>query len=123
MRVSSRSNSCEKSVARTRRLSRMHARSASLTDPSHRYCSVDSDAKAEQLLAQTRAALGGEKNMSKVQGLTCSGTYERTMGDRQLSNEMTIDLQLPDKMLRTESINPVGDMTIVVEQGINGETL
>jgi hypothetical protein len=84
---------------------------------------LQGDAKAEQLLAQARASLGGEKNMSKVQGLTCSGTYERTMGDRQLSGEVTIDLQLPDKMLRTETMNPIGDMTMVVEQGINGEKL
>jgi len=81
------------------------------------------DTKAEQLLAQARAALGGEKNMSKVHALTCNGTYERTMGDRQLSGEVTIDLQLPDKMLRTESMNPFGDMTMIVEQGFNGEKL
>jgi hypothetical protein len=75
------------------------------------------DTKAEQLLAQARAALGGEKNLSKVQGLSCTGTYQRTMQDRQLSGELTIDLQLPDKMLRTESMNPMGDMTVVTEQG------
>jgi hypothetical protein len=84
---------------------------------------VEGDPKAEQLLAQARQTLGGDKNLSKVQGLTCTGTYERTMGDRQLSGEVTLDLQLPDKMLRTESSNPIGDMTIVVEQGINGEKL
>ncbi|HYS27568.1 MAG TPA: hypothetical protein VEP46_18290 [Vicinamibacterales bacterium] len=81
------------------------------------------DTKAEQLLAQARAALGGEKNLSKVQGLTASGTYQRTMQDRQLSGEITIELQLPDKMLRTETMNPMGDMTVVTEQGINGEKL
>ena len=84
---------------------------------------VDGDTKAEQLLAQARQALGGEKNLNTVQGLTCTGTYERTMGDRQLSGELTIDLQLPDKMLRTETMNPMGDMTVIVEQGINGEKL
>ena len=36
---------------------------------------------------------------------------------------IAVDLQLPDRMLRTETMNPVGDMTVVVEQGINGETL
>ena len=36
---------------------------------------VEGDTKAEQLLAQARQALGGEKNLSKVQGLTCTGTY------------------------------------------------
>jgi hypothetical protein len=84
---------------------------------------IDGDAKAAQLLAQARAALGGEKNLARVQGLTLSGAYERTLGDRQLSGELTIDLQLPDRMLRTETMNPVGDMTVIVEQGINGEKL
>ena len=81
------------------------------------------DDKAAQLLAQARAALGGEKNLNAVQGLSCAGSYARTVGDRQLSGELTIDLQLPDKMLRTETSNPVGDMTIVLEQGVNGEKL
>src|SRR5262245_6860934 len=83
----------------------------------------EADAKAAQLVAQARAALGGEQNLAKVQGLTCSGSYERTLGDRQMSGDVTLDLQLPDKMLRTESMNPVGDMTVVVAQGINGEKL
>jgi hypothetical protein len=82
---------------------------------------VAGDTKAEQLLAQARAALG--KNLDTVQGLTASGTYQRTMGDRQVSGDVTIDLQLPDKMLRTESLSPMGDIMIIVEQGINGETL
>jgi hypothetical protein len=84
---------------------------------------LEGDTKAAQLLAQARAALGGEKNLTKVQGLTCTGSYERTLGDRQLSGDLTLDLQLPDKMLRTETMNPIGDMTVVVEQGINGEKL
>ena len=84
---------------------------------------MDGDAKAAQLLAQARAALGGEKNLARVQSLTLTGAYDRTLGDRQLSGELTIDLQLPDRMLRTETMNPVGDMTVIVEQGINGEKL
>ena len=84
---------------------------------------MEGDTKAAQILAQARAALGGEKNLAKVQGLSFTGSYERTLGDRQLDGELTIDLQLPDRMLRTETMNPVGDMTIVVEQGINGEKL
>ncbi|HMF93553.1 MAG TPA: hypothetical protein VKE96_04630 [Vicinamibacterales bacterium] len=84
---------------------------------------LEGDTKAAQLLAQARAALGGEKNLANVRGLTCTGSYERTLGDRQLSGEVTLDLQLPDKMLRTETVNPIGDMTIVVAQGINGEKL
>jgi hypothetical protein len=82
---------------------------------------VAGDTKAEQLLAQARAALGGDSNLAKVQGLAATGTYQRDMGDRQLSGEVTIDLQLPDKMLRTESMRPMGDATIELLQGINGD--
>src|SRR6185503_11837936 len=81
------------------------------------------DTKAEQLLAQARAALGGDKNLNKVQGLTAAGTYQREVGDRQLSGEITVDLLLPDKMLRTESMRPVGDATIEMLQGVNGDQL
>jgi hypothetical protein len=84
---------------------------------------IQGDARAAQLLTQARTALGGEKNLARVQGLTLTGSYQRTVGDRQLTGEVTVDLQLPDKMLRTETMNPVGDMTVVVEQGINGEKL
>jgi hypothetical protein len=81
------------------------------------------DTKAEQLMAQARAALGGEKNLNKVQGLTATGTYQRTMQDRQLSGEVTIDLQLPDTLLRTESMSPFGDVLLITGQGVNGEKL
>jgi hypothetical protein len=84
---------------------------------------LDGDAKAAQLLAQARQAIGGERNLGRVQALTAAGTYQRTIGDRQLSGEVTVDLQLPDKMLRTETANPVGDMTIEVAQGVNGDRL
>jgi hypothetical protein len=41
-----------------------------------------------------------------------------------VSGELTLDVQLPDKFLRTESISPMGDSALVItEQGINGETL
>ena len=81
------------------------------------------DSKTEQLMALARAALGGEKNLNKVHGLTATGTYQRTQQDRQLSGEVTIDLQLPDKFLRTESLNPLGDIQLITEQGLNGEKL
>ena len=82
------------------------------------------DQKAADLLAQARAAIGGEKPLAKVQGLACAGTVSRAMGDRNMTGELTIDLQLPDKMLRTDSISPMGDsVSVVQEQGLNGETL
>jgi hypothetical protein len=84
---------------------------------------ISGDGRATELIAQARAALGGESKLSKVQALSATGTYQREMGDRQMNGEITIDLQLPDKMLRTDSMNPMGDATIVVLQGINGDQL
>ena len=81
------------------------------------------DTKSEQFLAQARAALGGDTNLNRVHGLTATGTFQREMGDRQLSGEIAIDLQLPDKMLRTESMRPMGDATIEMLQGVNGDQL
>ena len=84
---------------------------------------AEGDTKAEALLKQARAALGGESKLAKVQGLSAVGTVAREMGDRQVTGELTIDLQLPDKMVRTDSMSPMGDATIVLLQGINGDTL
>src|SRR5262245_45207589 len=82
------------------------------------------DKKADELIAQARAAIGGEKNVAKVQGLSLAGAISRAMGDRTIGGEITLDLQLPDKMLRTDSISPMGDSVMVIqEQGFNGDTL
>lgn len=80
------------------------------------------DTKAAELLAQARAAIGGENKVSKVQALEATGTLQRTMGDRQVGGEVTLDIQLPDKFLRIDSISPMGDGALIVtEQGVNGE--
>ena len=84
---------------------------------------ADGDAKTAALLKQARAALGGESKLAKVQGLSATGTLARELGDRQLTGELTIDLQLPDKMVRTDSMSPMGDATIVILNGINGDAL
>jgi len=82
------------------------------------------DSKAADLLAQARTAIGGEKQLAKVKGLACAGTVLRMIGDRQVAGEIAIDLQLPDKMVRSDSISPMGDAALVVtEQGINGDAL
>jgi len=82
------------------------------------------DARATDLIAQARAALGGEQKLAKVQGVSCTGTMQRLIGDRTVEGELTFDLQLPDKMLRTDTISPMGDRTaLVTGQGINGDKL
>ena len=51
------------------------------------------DSKAADLLAQARAAIGGEKQIGKVQGLSCNGTIQRLVGDRQIAGDLTLDVQ------------------------------
>jgi len=84
---------------------------------------AEGDTKVAALLEQARAALGGDKKLAKVQGLSATGTLAREMGDRQVTGELTIDVQLPDKMVRTDSMSPMGDATIVLMTGVNGDTL
>jgi hypothetical protein len=49
---------------------------------------------------------------------------QRLIGDRTVDGDMTFDLQLPDKVLRTDTISPMGDRTAVVTgQGLNGDKL
>lgn len=80
------------------------------------------DAKAAAVIEQARAALGGAK-LTAATGLSVSGTYRRTMGDREVAGDISIDLQLPDRFLRTETMNLMGDALVTRETGINGEQL
>ena len=78
------------------------------------------DQKAAELLAQARAALGGERTLSKVEGLSCAGTAERAIGDRQMSGDVTIDLQLPDKYVRSDSISPMKNAALAISSVVVG---
>jgi hypothetical protein len=84
---------------------------------------VTGDTKAMALIQQARAALGGDSRLAAVHALSCSGTFTRELDDRQLAGDLTIALQLPDKLLRTESMRAMGDFTVVSAVGINGDTL
>lgn len=83
---------------------------------------IDGDKKASEVLAQARAALGGEK-LAKVDGLAGAGTFQREIGGQQMTGELSLDIKLPDKLLRTESMSPFGDATIVTEQGVAADKL
>jgi len=75
-------------------------------------------------LADARAAIGGDQQLTKVRALSLAGTLQRMIGDRTVDGDVTIDIQLPDKLRRTDSISPMGDSaTIVTTEGLNGDTL
>ncbi len=82
----------------------------------------DAAAKAQQLLSQARAALGGDK-LKSLQSLSATGNYRRTLGQREMSGETSFDLLLPDKMMRTEVMNPMPGLEITRIEAINGDSV
>jgi hypothetical protein len=62
---------------------------------------VDKVQRAQAILQQVRAALGGEANLKAIQSLAASGDYRSTIGQRQTSGEIKFELLLPDKYLKT----------------------
>jgi hypothetical protein len=53
---------------------------------------------ATQLLAQARAALGGEEKLRSVRSLSASGKMRRNFRNREQSGEVHLDLMAPDKL-------------------------
>ena len=77
----------------------------------------DAAGKAQQLIAQARAALGGDK----LKSLSVTGNYRRTLGQMEMAGEVSYDLLLPDKMMKTETMNPMPSLEITRIEALNGE--
>lgn len=77
-----------------------------------------SDAKAEQVLKQARAAIADEGKFKSFVGLQATGTVRQTFGDRQNESELEIELMAPDKIKKSQ-ISGFG--TIV--SALNGDQL
>jgi hypothetical protein len=77
----------------------------------------DTATKAQQLIAQARAALGGDK----LKSLSVTGNYRRTFGQTEMAGEVNYDLLLPDKMVKTETMNPIPSLEITRIEAINGD--
>jgi hypothetical protein len=77
----------------------------------------DAAAKAQQLIAQARAALGGDK----LKSLSATGNYRRTFGQMEMSGEVSYDLLLPDKIMKTETMNPAPSIEITRVETLNGD--
>ncbi|HEX5085749.1 MAG TPA: hypothetical protein VFY40_27265, partial [Blastocatellia bacterium] len=61
----------------------------------------DAKAKAEEILKQARAAIGDEKKLKELQGLSITGTARVGAGERQMENELEIEVLMPDKVKKT----------------------
>src|SRR5262245_27408531 len=61
----------------------------------------DAKAKAEQILKQASAAVGDEKKLKELQGLSITGTTRQGAGDRQMESDLEIEILMPDKVKKT----------------------
>ncbi len=77
----------------------------------------DASAKARTLINQARATMGGDK----LNSLSVTCNYRRTFGGREMSGEVSYDLILPDKMMKTETMNPMPGLEITRIETINGD--
>lgn len=77
---------------------------------------------AARVLNEMRAALGGDK-LAAVTSFTANGRSARTMGQFQMTGDVEILCELPDKYVKKEtlSVGNMGSMTSLL--GFNGDTL
>lgn len=78
------------------------------------------DARAGEILAAARQALGGDAALAQVQTLSVTGATRRIMGEREVAGDVTIDVVLPDKMKRTDSFGIPGGPTMERVSVLNG---
>lgn len=83
---------------------------------------VFADPRAEEILKEVRAAIGGEELLQKIQGLTVNGQFRRMLAERQLAGDREISILLPDKFFIEDVFNPGGLSTAMINtRGLNGE--
>src|SRR5688500_7700973 len=78
----------------------------------------ESRQRAEQVMAEARKALGGEK-LASVKTLVAAGRTRRIRGNNLVPIEFELFLELPDKYLRADEF-PAED-TDPTSSGFNGE--
>jgi hypothetical protein len=78
--------------------------------------------KGAEVLTDARMAIGGEARLSAVKTIVATGKSQRQMGQMQMSGELEVAIALPDRYLRTQVDNIMGN-SITREEGFNGSTL
>jgi hypothetical protein len=80
------------------------------------------ESRAEEILKQARAAVGGDERLQKLESLHINGQYRRVFGDRQMGGEREISILLPNKYLVEDAMNMGGLSTSMINTRVlNGE--
>lgn len=74
------------------------------------------DNRAQQLIKQTRKALGGEEALTSVRSMTVSGKLRRN----ERPGDLKVLFLLPDKFRRSETMNPIADIELTLTSTLNG---
>lgn len=77
------------------------------------------DAKATEILAKTRNALGGAK-LDALKTLSLEASTQRNVGQMQVTGDLEIALELPDKYLKSETSRG-GMAGLTMNSGFNGD--
>src|SRR5262249_30482449 len=82
----------------------------------------DNAKKAGELMSKARTALGGDKKLQSVRSLSIAATFERVLGEMHTDGEIELDLLLPDKFKKVETMNlPMGKASVTRLEGFNGD--
>src|SRR6185295_8307964 len=80
----------------------------------------DPQNRAAALLADARKALGGEEKLHAVKTVQAKGEFRRTLGGNDMSGDLEIMLERPDKLRRNESFSFGGGPPIDRTEVLNG---
>jgi hypothetical protein len=75
------------------------------------------DTRAQELVKQARAALGGEDALNAIRSLSLVGKLRRE--DR--SGEINISFMLPDKFKKSETTSMIADIELTFTSAVNGD--
>lgn len=80
--------------------------------------SAAQDAKAAEVLAKTRQALGGSA-LEGLKTLSIEASMQRNLAQMQMSSDVEMLLEMPDKYVRHETSR--GGMSMTMSTGFNGD--
>lgn len=79
--------------------------------------------EVKKVLADVRAALGGDANLEAVRSVAVEGRLTRSMGGRSMTNDFEMAFELPDKYVKKDAMAVMGSTTIARTTGFNGDGL
>src|ERR1051326_3513116 len=81
---------------------------------------AEAKAHAQEVLKQARAAIWDEAKSKPLKSLSITASIHRPRGGRDVTNETTIDILMPDKFLRVDVYNYGIGAELTSIHGING---